>query len=398
MEVRDATRQQPWLAACPVAPESFEQVRPRLATFLVPCGETCCRQARPQPAPPSLGGLLAEVARTKVAASASRFGQDRLPLPRCMGWAPWEAGPVRQELTRQVAAPLGPAAGGWVFDPAGCPTSGPASGGGVARQWGGRRGQVDPGQVARSWGSGSGVGPARVDRRLSVPNAWPTDQARLATAGGPTPTAGLARGTRGRGPGGRPVAGGVRLGGALARTRGGVRLGVGAGVRAGARARCGRCRATRGGTPGRPPSRRSTGGGGVRRVPGHASTRGGPRWPRAPGSGAPCATAPKGRWWSTWSHAGWWHGRPGGNQAMRSDAACDATATTRRSCRWIFRCPTPSLRPRGGSWPAEPKPNRASQKVSSAARGQPVAQTMQSVMGRGGSSSTRCRYSPQGCW
>jgi hypothetical protein len=130
MEVRDATRQQPWLAACPVAPESFEQVRPRLATFLVPCGETCCRQARPQPAPPSLGGLLAEVARTKVAASASRFGQDRLPLPRCMGWAPWEAGPVRQELTRQVAAPLGPAAGGWVFDPAGCPTSGPASGGG----------------------------------------------------------------------------------------------------------------------------------------------------------------------------------------------------------------------------------------------------------------------------
>jgi hypothetical protein len=132
MEVRDATRQQPWLAACPVAPESFEQVRPRLATFLMPCGETCCRQARPQPAPPSLGGLLAEVARTKVAASASRFGQDRLPLPRCMGWAPWEAGPVRQELTRQVAAPLGPAAGGWVFDPAGCPTSGPASGGGGA--------------------------------------------------------------------------------------------------------------------------------------------------------------------------------------------------------------------------------------------------------------------------
>jgi DDE superfamily endonuclease len=101
-----------------------------------------------------------------------------------MGWAPWEAGPVRQELTRQVAAPLGPAEGGWVFDPAGCPKSGPASGG-VARQRGGRLGQVDPGQVALSWGSGSGAGPARVDMRLSVPNAWPTDQARLATAGGP---------------------------------------------------------------------------------------------------------------------------------------------------------------------------------------------------------------------
>jgi hypothetical protein len=70
MEVRYATRKQPLLAACQVAPESFEQVRPRLATFLVPCVETCCRQERPQPAPPSLGGLLAEVARKKVAASA----------------------------------------------------------------------------------------------------------------------------------------------------------------------------------------------------------------------------------------------------------------------------------------------------------------------------------------
>ena len=131
MEVRYATRKQPWLAACQVAPASCAQVIPRLATLMVPFVEPCCRQALTQHAPPSLCGLRSDVERKNVAAIAYRFGPDRLPLPRCMGWAPGADAPVRQALTRPGAAPLGHAEGVWVCAPSGCPTSGTESGGGA---------------------------------------------------------------------------------------------------------------------------------------------------------------------------------------------------------------------------------------------------------------------------
>jgi SRSO17 transposase len=101
-----------------------------------------------------------------------------------MGWAPWEDGPLRQELTRQVAAPLGHAEGVLVFAPAGFPQSGTASVG-VARQWCGRLGQVDHCQVALSLGDVSGAGHPLVAMHLYVPTAWTTDQARLDKAGVP---------------------------------------------------------------------------------------------------------------------------------------------------------------------------------------------------------------------
>jgi SRSO17 transposase len=121
MEVRYATRKQPLLAACQVAPEIFDQVMPRVATFLVPFVETFCRHELNQHAHTSLCGLLSDVERKNVESIASRFGQDRLPLQRFIGWAPWEDGPWRQERTRQVAAHLGHAAGVLVCDPSGFP-------------------------------------------------------------------------------------------------------------------------------------------------------------------------------------------------------------------------------------------------------------------------------------
>ena len=44
MEARYATRKQQLLAECQVAPEIFDQVLPRLATFMAPFVETFCRQ------------------------------------------------------------------------------------------------------------------------------------------------------------------------------------------------------------------------------------------------------------------------------------------------------------------------------------------------------------------
>jgi SRSO17 transposase len=184
MEARYATRKQQLLAACQGAPALFEQVLPRLTTFMAPFVETFGRPERDPQAPTSLCGLRSEVDRNKSAAIAYRFGQDRLPRQRFIGWAPWEEVPLRQEWARQVAEPLGHAAGVRGFAPAGCPKSGTELVG-VARPWGGRLGTVAPGQVALALGSVAGEGQTLVAMRLYLPPAWTTDKARLDHAGVP---------------------------------------------------------------------------------------------------------------------------------------------------------------------------------------------------------------------
>ena len=169
------------------APAIFDQVMPRLATFMAPCVETFCRQEPDQQAQTDVCGLLSDVEHKNVESIASRFGQDRLPLQRFMGWAPWADVPLRQELTRQVTEPLGQAEGVLVCDPSGFPKSGTESVG-VARQWCGRLGKVDNCQVAVYLGYVSGEGYPLVDMRLYLPKAWTTDKARLDNAGVPQTT------------------------------------------------------------------------------------------------------------------------------------------------------------------------------------------------------------------
>ncbi len=195
MEAEYATRQQPLLEECQVAPHIFDQVMPRLETFMVPFVDTFCRQEPAAHAQTSVRGLLSDVARKNVASIAYRFGHDRLPLQRFMGWAPWDEGPWRQELTRHVAEHLGQADGVWVFDPSAFAKSGPDSVG-VARQWCGRLGKVDNCQVAVYLGDVSGEEHTLVDLRLSLPKTWTQDPARLDKAGVPTDR----RGSRSRHP------------------------------------------------------------------------------------------------------------------------------------------------------------------------------------------------------
>ena len=90
MEARYATRKQQLLAECQVAPEIFNQMLSRLTTCMAPFVETFCRQELEQHAHTYLCGLLSDVERKNIASIAYRFGQDRLPLQRFIGWAPWE--------------------------------------------------------------------------------------------------------------------------------------------------------------------------------------------------------------------------------------------------------------------------------------------------------------------
>jgi len=195
MEAEYATRKQQLLEECQVAPQIFDQVMPRLETFMVPFVDTFCRQEPAAHAQTSVRGLLSDVARKNVASIAYRFGHDRLPLQRFIGWAPWEDGPLRQELTRQVAAHLGQADGVLVCDPSAFAQSGPDSVG-VARQWCGRLGKVDNCQVAVYLGYVSGEEHTLVDMRLSLPKTWTQDPARLDKAGVPKDR----RGSRSRHP------------------------------------------------------------------------------------------------------------------------------------------------------------------------------------------------------
>lgn len=184
MEAEYATRKQQLLDECQVSPHIFDQVMPRLEAFMAPFVTTFCRQEPSVHAHTYVRGLLSDVERKNIESIAYRFGQDRLPLQRFIGWAEWDEAPLRQELTRQVAEQLGQAEGVLVFDPSAFVKSG-AESVGVARQWCGRLGKIDNCQVAVYLGYVSGEEHTLVDMRLYLPKAWTQDTARLDKAGVP---------------------------------------------------------------------------------------------------------------------------------------------------------------------------------------------------------------------
>jgi SRSO17 transposase len=184
MEARYAFRKTQLLDECQVAPEIFEQVVPRLYTFMAPFVKTFQGQVAAQHAKTYVCGLLSDVKHKNVASIAYRFGQSRLPLQGCIGWGEWADEPLRQELIGQVKTHVGQADGVLVFAPSGFPKSGRESVG-VARQWCGRLGKVDNCQVAIYLGYVSRKGHSLVDTRLYLPKEWTKDKARLDKAGVP---------------------------------------------------------------------------------------------------------------------------------------------------------------------------------------------------------------------
>lgn len=184
MDARYTMRKAQLLEECQVAPEIFEQVMPRLHTFMAPFVDTFGGQVLDQHAKTYVSGLLSNVERKNAESIAYHFGQDRLGLQRFIGWADWDDAPLRQELIGQVGQQLGQADGVLVFDPSAFPTSGRESVG-VARQWCGRLGKVDNCQVAISLGYVSRKGHTLVDLRLYLPKEWTQDTVRLDKAGVP---------------------------------------------------------------------------------------------------------------------------------------------------------------------------------------------------------------------
>jgi SRSO17 transposase len=184
MDARYIIRQHQVLQECQIAPEIFDQVLPRLHTFMEPFVASFQGQALTQHAKTSVRGWLSDVERKNVASIAYQFGQNRLGLPGFIGWADWADEPVRKAWLGQVGQQLGQGDGVLVFDPSAFPKSGRESVG-VARQWCGRLGKVDHCPVASYLGDVSRMGHTLVDRRLSLPKEWPQEKARLDKAGIP---------------------------------------------------------------------------------------------------------------------------------------------------------------------------------------------------------------------
>lgn len=184
MEARYAFRKSQLLDECQMVPEIFEQVIPRLYTFMKPFVKTFPGQAAAQHAKTYVCGLLSDVEHKNIESIAYRFGQSRLPLQGFIGWDAWDEAPLRHVLIGQVKTHLGQADGVLVFDPSGFPKSGRESVG-VARQWCGRLGKVDTCQVAIYLGYVSRKGHTLVDTRLYLPKEWTKDTARLDKAGVP---------------------------------------------------------------------------------------------------------------------------------------------------------------------------------------------------------------------
>src|SRR6266852_6715132 len=168
MDARYTIRKHQWLDECQVAPEMFEQVIPRLSTFMQPFVTIFQGQVAAQHVTTSVCGLLSNLARKNIASMASRFGSSRLLLQACLGWDAWDDEPWRSAWRSQVTRPLGPGDGVLVCDPSGCAKSGRESGG-VARPWGGRLGKVDNGQGAMDVGEVSSKGHTLVAQRLVRP-------------------------------------------------------------------------------------------------------------------------------------------------------------------------------------------------------------------------------------
>src|SRR2546422_1484883 len=184
MEARYAFRKSQLLDECQMAPEIFEQVIPRLYTFMKPFVRIFQGQAAEQHAKTYVCGLLSNVERKNIESIAYRFGQSRLPLQSFIGWDAWDDVPLREELRGQIKTHLGQGDGVLVFDPSGFAKSGRESVG-VARQWCGRLGKVDNCQVAIYLGYVSRKGHTLVDLRLYLPKEWTQDKARLQKAGVP---------------------------------------------------------------------------------------------------------------------------------------------------------------------------------------------------------------------
>ncbi|NQT38538.1 MAG: IS701 family transposase [Planctomycetes bacterium] len=184
MERRFELRKEELMVDSEVHPAVFDGMMSRLERFAEPFAECLRRPEQREHAQTYVRGLLSDVEKKNAEAIAYRHDQDRQGLQTFIGTAPWDHGPLLEELTRQVGQQLGESDGVILFDPSAFPKKGSHSVG-VARQWCGRLGKVDNCQVGIFMGYASRSEQALVDMRLYLSREWAKDRKRCKECGVP---------------------------------------------------------------------------------------------------------------------------------------------------------------------------------------------------------------------
>jgi len=102
----------------------FEQVLPRLRTFMAPFARHLTGASPRAHAQTYVQAYYRDVERKNVESIAYHFGQDRLGLQGFYRLDDWDDAPLRHTLRSQVGQHLGQADGVLVFDPSAFPKSG----------------------------------------------------------------------------------------------------------------------------------------------------------------------------------------------------------------------------------------------------------------------------------
>jgi SRSO17 transposase len=162
----------------------FQDVLPRLHTFLLPFVASLQRSEQRDNTRHYVQGLLSHLDKKNVETIAYLHDQERQALQKFIGQSPWDHQPLLTELTRQIGTELGEADAVLVFDPSAFPKKGTTSVG-VQRQWCGRLGKLDNCQVGLYLGYVARRDHALVDVRLYLPQEWARDKRRRKQAGVP---------------------------------------------------------------------------------------------------------------------------------------------------------------------------------------------------------------------
>jgi SRSO17 transposase len=184
MERRFRVRLDELLNDAQVPARLFQDVLPRLETFLQPFVASLQRSEQRDNTRHYVQGLLSHLDKKNVEAIAYLHDQERQGLQKFIGQSPWDHQPFLAELTRQIGAELGQADAVLVFDPSAFPKKGTTSVG-VQRQWCGRLGKLDNCQVGIYLGYVARRDYALVDVRLYLPREWARDKRRRKKAGVP---------------------------------------------------------------------------------------------------------------------------------------------------------------------------------------------------------------------
>jgi len=132
-----------------------------------------------------LDGLLSDVARKTGWLLAEQAGLERpYRIQSLLGRSLWEADALRDRVRAYVIEALGDEDGVLVIDETGFVKKG-AHSVGVSRQYSGTAGRIENCQVGVFLAYASRFGQALIDRRLYLPEAWSTDDARREKTGVP---------------------------------------------------------------------------------------------------------------------------------------------------------------------------------------------------------------------